>query len=109
MKTAAAFRHFRAMTTVLLSCVTRSPASRSKSEDPADTLWILAFNDGEGVAGSSIIVGLHTSDLNAFQARVTANGGAVVDEIKTIKLGDREMLIGAYSDPDGHLIQAIQG
>jgi predicted enzyme related to lactoylglutathione lyase len=78
-------------------------------EDPADTLWILAFNDGEGVTGSSIIVGLNTSDLNAFQARVTANGGAVVDEIKTIKLGDREVLIGAYSDPDGHLIQAIQG
>src|SRR4051812_22688216 len=54
-------------------------------------LIILTYTEGPAPSPSGVITGFNTRDLDAFQARVLAAGGQVVQEIKPLSFGSAQM------------------
>jgi predicted enzyme related to lactoylglutathione lyase len=71
-------------------------------------LVLLSYLDGPESATSGVIVAFDTSDLDAFQERVLAAGGAVIEAIRDLEFNANRMRIGFFSDPDGHLLEVMQ-
>jgi predicted enzyme related to lactoylglutathione lyase len=55
-----------------------------------------------------VITAFHTSDLEAFQARLLTAGGAVLRPIKTIEFGGNRMRIGFFTDLEGYHLEVIE-
>jgi predicted enzyme related to lactoylglutathione lyase len=68
-------------------------------------LILLAYPDGPAPEPSGVIAGFATKDLEAFQARVLAAGGSVVQPIKPLGAGGR---FAFYADPAGWVMEIIE-
>jgi predicted enzyme related to lactoylglutathione lyase len=69
-------------------------------------LILLAYTDGATPSPSGVIAGFATPDLEAFQARILAAGGTVVQEIKPLGAGGR---FAFFADPAGWVMEVIEG
>lgn len=69
-------------------------------------LILLQFTDGPAPTASGIITGFRTSDLDAFQARVLAAGGSVVQPIAPLTSAPH-MRFAFFADPAGYVIEVL--
>ena len=79
----------------------------AKPEGGAE-LVLLTFTDGPLPSPSGVMIAFDTPDLDAFQARVLAAGGSVVEEIKPLEFGGNRMRIGFYADIEGYLLEVLE-
>ncbi len=70
------------------------------------SLVLLAYDDAPGPASGEIIVGIASSDAEAFVTRAVAAGGRVVEAVRDAPAHSLE--VGFVADPEGHLIEVIQ-
>jgi predicted enzyme related to lactoylglutathione lyase len=68
-------------------------------------LILLAYTDGPRPEPSGVIAGFSAPDLEAFEARVLAAGGSVVQPIKPLGAGGR---FAFYADPAGWVMEVIE-
>jgi len=68
-------------------------------------LILLAYPGGPAPSPSGVIAGFATADLEAFQARVLAAGGSVVQAIKPLGAGGR---FAFFADPAGWVMEVIE-
>jgi predicted enzyme related to lactoylglutathione lyase len=68
-------------------------------------LILLAYTEGPAPTPSGVIAGFATPDLEAFQARVLAAGGTVVQAIKPLGAGGR---FAFFADPAGYVMEVIE-
>ena len=73
-------------------------------------LLILAYKDEGGPQPdpSGVINGFFTADLDAFEARVLAAGGSVVQPIGPLPMPGSEARLAFYADPEGYLLEVIE-
>jgi lactoylglutathione lyase len=71
-------------------------------------LALLSFKEGPHAPPGSVLAGFYTEDLDAFQARVLANGGAVHQAIGPLRMGAIKTRFAYYTDPEGHLMEVIE-
>lgn len=72
-------------------------------------LMILAYVDGGAAPSPSGVITLFfTRDLDAFQARVLAAGGAVHQPIGPLPMGEKTRRLAFFSDPEGYLLEVIE-
>ena len=55
-----------------------------------------------------MIIVFDTPDLDAFQARVLAAGGSVVEAIKVLEFGGNRMRMGIFADIEGYLLEVLE-
>ena len=81
------------------------------SPDNKVEMLILAYQDGQGPDPdpSGIINGFFTPDLDAFEARVLAAGGRVVQPIGPMEMPSGTTRLAFYADPEGYLLEVIEG
>lgn len=78
-----------------------------KSEGGAE-LVLLTYTDGPAPSPSGVMIVFNTPDLEAFQTRVLAAGGSVMDPIKTLEFGGNRMRIGIFADIEGYVLEALE-
>ncbi len=71
-------------------------------------LILLTFVDGPAPSPSGVMIVFNTPDLDAFQARVLAAGGVVVDPVKPLEFGGNRMRIGIFADIEGYLLEVLE-
>jgi len=72
----------------------------------AATFVLLRFDDATTPSSSELILGFHSTDVDALAARATAAGGTLTRETKDYPhLGVRVAFI---ADPEGHQIEVVQ-
>lgn len=74
----------------------------------ATEMMLLAYDDGPAPSGEGVITGFNTPDLDAFEARLLAAGGTVLDPIATIEIGDVKIRLAFYFDCEGYGVEAIE-
>lgn len=68
---------------------------------------LFAWHDTPKTPAGEMITGFVTADIEAFLARVKANGGTVtVEPFETASAG--AMKVAFVTDPDGHVVEVIQ-
>ena len=74
-------------------------------------MLILAYTDGKGPHPdpSGFINGFFTPDLDAFEARVLAAGGSIVQPIGPMEMPGTTTRLAFYADPEGFLLEVIEG
>ena len=70
------------------------------------SLVLLAYDDDPKPAFGEAIVGFASPDAEAFIARASAAGGAVVEALRDAAA--LRLKVGFVSDPEGHLIEVIE-
>jgi predicted enzyme related to lactoylglutathione lyase len=70
-------------------------------------LILLQYLEGPEPSPSGVIAGYRTSDLDAFQARVLAAGGAVVQPIAPLA-SVPHMRFAFFADPAGYVIEVLE-
>ena len=70
---------------------------------------LLNFPDGPDPDPSGVLFGFYTNDLDAFEARVLAAGGSVYQEIGPMQMGEKTTRMAFYADPEGFLLEVIEG
>ena len=78
----------------------------AKPEGGAE-LVLLTFTDGPPPSPSGVMIAYDTNDIDAFQARVLAAGGSVVEAIKALEFGGNRMRIGIFADIEGYLLEVL--
>ncbi len=71
-------------------------------------LVLLTYPDGEHPAPGSVISAFNTVDLDAFQARVLAAGGTVVEPIKALTFNNNTMRVAFFSDLEGFVLEVME-
>lgn len=71
-------------------------------------LVLLTFSEGPPPSPSGVIIVFDTPDLDAFQARVLAAGGSVVEAIKVLEFGGNRMRMGIFADIEGYLLEVLE-
>jgi predicted enzyme related to lactoylglutathione lyase len=71
-------------------------------------LILLTYSEGPAPSPSGVITGFNTRDLDAFQARVLAAGGSVVQETKPLSFGAAQMRYAFFADPEGYVMEVIE-
>ena len=71
-------------------------------------LAILQFMEGPDPVPTGSMVGFFTQDLDAFEARILAAGGTVVQAIGPLQMGERSVRFAFYGDPEGHVLEVIE-
>ena len=79
----------------------------AKPEGGAE-LVLLTFTEGPPPSPSGVIIAYDTDNIDAFQARVLAAGGSVVDPIKALEFGGKRMRIGIFADIEGYLLEVLE-
>lgn len=79
----------------------------AKPEGGAE-LVLLAYADGPDPSPSGVMIAFNTPDLDAFQARVLAAGGSVVEAIKPLEFGGNHMRIAFFEDIEGYLLEVLE-
>jgi predicted enzyme related to lactoylglutathione lyase len=80
--------------------------------DPAGgpSLLVITYTDSDAVADpGGVILGVYTPDLDAFETRVLAAGGSVVQSIGPMEMPGHESRLAFYADLEGFLIEVIEG
>jgi len=57
---------------------------------------------------TGVITGFDTSDLDAFEARLLAAGGTVVEPARWVEFGANRMRIGFFADPQGFVLEIME-
>ena len=71
-------------------------------------LVLLTYLDGAVGSAGDVITAFDTPDLDAFQARLLAAGGAVAEAIRDLEFNGNPMRIAFFTDPDGYLLEVMQ-
>ena len=71
-------------------------------------LILLAYDDGPAPSPTGVMLGFITQDLEAFEKRVVAAGGAVFQPIGPMEGGNEGTRLGIYADPESFLFEVIQ-
>jgi predicted enzyme related to lactoylglutathione lyase len=71
-------------------------------------LVLLTFDDGTHPAPGSVISAFNTVNIDAFQARVLAAGGTVVDPIKELTFNNNTMRVAFFADPEGFVLEVME-
>lgn len=71
-------------------------------------LMLMTFLDGSMPSPSGIIVGFYTRDIEAFEARVIAAGGRIMQPIGPLEGGSRQLRLAFYADPEGYLLEVLE-
>lgn len=79
----------------------------SKPQGRAE-LVLLKYLEGPQSSPSGVITAFNTPDLDAFQMRVLAAGGAVIDPIKPLEFGTSRMRIAFFADIEGFLLEVLE-
>lgn len=79
----------------------------SKPEGGAEVV-LLTYLGGPLPSPSGVITAFNTPDLDAFEARVLAAGGTVVEPIKALEFGATRMRIAFYADIEGFLLEVLE-
>lgn len=70
-------------------------------------LILLQYLEGPKPSPSGVILGYGTNDLDAFQARVLAAGGSVVEPIAPLA-SVPNMRVAFFADPDGYFLEVLE-
>jgi predicted enzyme related to lactoylglutathione lyase len=79
-----------------------------KAEGGGSELILLAYSDGAAPSPSGVITGFYTPDIDAFQARVLAAGGSVVQPVRPMTFGGSQMRFGFFADPAGYVLEVLE-
>lgn len=79
----------------------------AKPEGGAE-LVLLKYDDGPDPSPSGVMIAFNTPDLDAFQARVLAAGGSVVEPIKPLEFGGNHIRIAFFADIEGYLLEVLE-
>ena len=71
-------------------------------------LVLITYLDGAHSGHGGAVNAFNTVDIDAFQARVIAAGGAVVEEISELSFNDKVMRIAFFADPEGLLLEVME-
>ena len=71
-------------------------------------LVLLSYLDGSHPTAGSVVSAFNTVDIDAFQARVLAAGGTVVEPIKEVSFNGNTMRIAFFADPEGFLMEVME-
>jgi predicted enzyme related to lactoylglutathione lyase len=71
-------------------------------------LILLAYDSGPAPSTTGVISGFNTTDIAAFEKRVLAAGGAVVQPVRPLTFGAATMQFGFFSDTEGYVMEVIQ-
>ena len=71
-------------------------------------LIILQFLEGPDPSPTGVMIGFFTQDLEALEARILAAGGAVVQAIGSLQMGERPARFALYADPEGYQLEVIE-
>ena len=72
----------------------------------AEVLFGIAFHDAPKPASNEVILGVVTSDVDAFCARAVAAGGAVAEAPHAMP--ELKIKVGFVTDVEGHWIEVVQ-
>ena len=86
----------RTITEIILAGVPPGPAG----------FILFSYHDSTTPPEGDSIIGFETDDLEAFVARTLGAGGSVVQNIQS--LPELSLRFAFLTDPEGHLIEAIQ-
>ena len=79
----------------------------NKPEGGAE-LVLLTFTEGPPPSPSGVMIVFDTPDLDAFQARVLAAGGSVVEPIKALEFGGNHMRMAIFADIEGTMLEVLE-
>ncbi|MCM3886085.1 VOC family protein [Frankia sp. R82] len=71
-------------------------------------LVVLTYLDGPAAAANGAVIAFDTDDLDAFQTRVLAAGGTIVQAIEWLEIGPNRMRIAFFADPEGNLLEVME-
>ena len=71
-------------------------------------LVLLTFTQGPPPSPSGVMIIYDTPDLEAFQARVLAAGGSVVEPIKPLEYGANRMRMAIFADIEGYMLEVLE-
>ncbi len=71
-------------------------------------LVLLTFLGEPLLVGGNGIVAFDTHDLEDLQKRVLQAGGDIVESITSITVGEKQMRIAHFADPEGHLLEVME-
>lgn len=71
-------------------------------------LVLMTYLDGVHPQPGCVVNAFNTVDIEAFQARVLAAGGAVLEPIKDLAFNDNVMRIAFFADPEGFLLEVME-
>ena len=69
---------------------------------------LLVYLDGPPSVAGDVTTAFDTPDIDAFQARLLAAGGAVAEAIKDLEFNGNRMRIAFFTDPEGYLLEVMQ-
>lgn len=74
-------------------------------------MLIMIYTDGRDPAAqpTGVITGIFTPNIEAFEQRVLAAGGRVVQPIGPIQLPTGASRLAFYADPEDYLLEVIEG
>lgn len=79
----------------------------AKPEGGAE-LVLLTFIEGSPPSPSGVMIVYDTDDLEAFQTRVLAAGGSVVEPIKALDFGAASMRMAIFADIEGYMLEVLE-
>ena len=71
-------------------------------------LVLLTQLDGAHPSSGNVVTAFNTVDIDAFQARVLAAGGTVIEPIKELSFNGNSMRIAFFDDPEGLLLEVME-
>lgn len=71
-------------------------------------LVLLTYINEPAPSPSGVMIAFNTRDLDAFQARVLAASGSVVEPIKPLEFGGNRMRMGIFADIEGYLLEVLE-
>ena len=71
-------------------------------------LVLLTNVEGPPASCGSVNIAFDTGDLDLFEARVLAGGGAVLKPIRANEFNGAKMRIAFYTDPEGYVLEVIE-
>ncbi len=79
----------------------------SKPEGGAE-LVLITFTEGPPPSPSGVMIVYDTDDLDAFQTRVLAAGGLVIEPIKVLDFGAEPMRMAIFTDIEGYMLEVLE-
>lgn len=69
---------------------------------------ILTYLDGKSCSSGDVITAFDTADIDAFETRLLAAGGAVLGPIKALDFNGNSIRIAFYTDIDGYVLEVME-
>lgn len=79
-----------------------------RNRDGGMELVLLTFLDGPPSSSGDVTIAFETADIDAFEKRLLAAGGAIIDPIRAIEFGDNRTRLAIFSDLEGYTLEVIE-